>query len=100
MEIKVNVPRGFKAVYEWVDGDLVISIEREVVTTAHSTQRTAKGYLRYKRGIFRLGPGLIKGKVAETRKDGFVVIHVVTDKQPVISQSGTGSTGPRKPSNA
>ncbi|WP_124304058.1 hypothetical protein [Pseudomonas chlororaphis] len=96
MEIKVNVPKGFKAVYKWVDGDLVITIEREVVATVHSP-KAAKGGLRYyMRGVFRAAPGLAKGKV-ETRKDGVVVIHVVTDKQPTISQSGTGSTGPRKP---
>ncbi|WP_122845682.1 hypothetical protein [Pseudomonas viridiflava] len=100
MEIKVNVPSGFKAVYEWVEGDLVISIEREVVSTAHKAKKAAKGYLYYKRGTFRTVPRLATGKIVAKRKDGFFVISVVTDKQPTISQSGTGSTGPRKPSNA
>lgn len=96
MEIKVNVPKGFKAVYRWVDGDLVITIEREVVANADGPKAAKGGLRHYKRGILRAAPGLAKGKV-ETRKDGAVVIHVVTDKQPTISQSGTGSTGPRKP---
>ncbi|WP_369301472.1 hypothetical protein [Pseudomonas sp. N2-5-1-1] len=101
MEIKVNVPKGFKLVYEWIEGDLVVSIERELVDTSHKEKKAGNRHLYYyRRGIFRAAPGVVKGKVVTKGKDGVVVIRVVTDKQPTISQSGTGSTGPRKPSNA
>lgn len=93
MDIKVNVPRGFVARYEWVDGDLVITIE--AVVTAHQPKGSGKRYAF--KGHSHVASSQ-KGKVVAPGR-GPVVVTVDTTKRPTVARSGTGSTGPRKPKN-
>ena len=98
LDIKVNVPKGFIAVYQWVDGDLIISIERAPVALIHKAKKgTGRGYVRYGKALTEWR-GVKKNHTVKSDSKEQVVVSVVTSKKPTISQSstGTGSTGPKK----
>ncbi|UEB94640.1 hypothetical protein LIS66_19975 [Pseudomonas sp. HN2] len=92
MKIKVNVPKGFVARYEWIDGDLVISVEPIApvrITKGTSKHPVIKGYIRQ---------ATQKGRATQAGR-GPLVVTVETDKKPTVARKGTGSTGPRDKDN-
>jgi hypothetical protein len=98
LAIKVNVPKGFVARYEWVDGDLIITIERlsKVVTIKGHALKSTKGG-GYQRRFHSAVEGRLRGRASLGGKP--VVVDIDDAGNATVADSGTGSTGPRKPTN-
>lgn len=97
MAIKVNVPKGYVARYEWIDGDLIITIERitKVETAKSHAVKSVKGG-GYQRRFAGAG-GRLRPQAALGGKP--VVVDIDEAGNPTVSNPGTGSTGPRRPKN-